>query len=186
MKGAEARVEIDGETVNKKRVQKEYRHPELDARINTERTRLEARLIRRASREGVAVPDILQEDDRELKMEKIEGPELRENMKEDFIVSMGENVARLHEGGIVHGDLTTRNVICSDQAYLIDFGLAKASERSEDRAMDLHLFRQILESQHPEKAPQAWESFMRGYRSFPGHEEVESRLKEVEERGRYK
>lgn len=56
---------------------------------------------------------------------------------------MGRAVATLHDGGLVHGDLTTSNLLLrpvpggADEVVVIDFGLAFNSALAEDRAVDL-------------------------------------------------
>ena len=101
------------------------------------------------------------------------------------MIEVGKNIQKLHEAGLIHGDLTTKNIISNSEINLIDFGLSEDSTGVEDRAVDLHLLKQILESSHPEHFDQAWENFLENYRP-EFREEVMERLEEVEERGRYK
>lgn len=177
-----------GEDVEKKRVSKSYRHPELDDRIRRHRNRREAELIRQASRAGANVPQVLEEGEHSLKLERIDGKPLKDVLEESHCRALGENLAKIHEADVIHGDLTTSNAIATDEGevYLIDFGLSFRSERIEDRAMDLHMFRQILRSSHPDREDKCWDSFVEGYRDYEKSEEVLSRLEEVESRGRYK
>ena len=49
------------------------------------------------------------------------------------------------------------------EVTLIDFGLSEDSKSVEDRAVDLHLLKQILESSHPEHFDKAWENFLENY-----------------------
>ncbi|MFB6147457.1 MAG: KEOPS complex kinase/ATPase Bud32 [Candidatus Nanohaloarchaea archaeon] len=188
VEGAEARLEFTDDRVLKKRVRKKYRHPELDEKIREERTEKEARIMRDARENGVTVPRVDRATEDTLKIEKLQGEQLKDVLENnlDAMEELGENTAKLHEGGIIHGDLTTRNALLGNQLYLIDFGLAFRSERTEDRAIDIHLLKQVLESSHPEVAKEAWERFLDGYREFDGSGEVLERLEEVEQRGRYK
>ena len=101
------------------------------------------------------------------------------------MVEVGKNIQKLHEAGLIHGDLTTKNIISNGEITLIDFGLSQASTNVEDRAVDLHLLKQILESSHPEHFEEAWNNFLNNYRP-EFRENVMKRLEEVEERGRYK
>lgn len=183
--GAEAKVVVNDD-VEKKRFEKSYRHSELDEKIRKNRNSREADLIRQASRAGVKVPQILEEKEFGLKMQRIEGKILKQELTEESSEELGSNIAKLHEADIMHGDLTTSNVIVSDSVYVIDFGLSFRSERIEDRAMDLHMFKQILRSSHPEKMERCWKSFLEGYSGYGKYEEVISRLEKVEMRGRYK
>ncbi len=187
-KGAEATVEIGEEKVVKKRENKDYRHPELDKRLRTERTKTEARLIKEAGNHNVSVPGIGKTSDFELEMEKVDGKMLKEKVKNTaFFKDLGENIGLLHSTGIIHGDLTTSNVIIQENSVtLIDFGLAFRSERNEDRAVDIHLLKQVLNSSHPEATDDAWQSFLEGYSNYENSEDVMRRLEKVEKRGRYK
>lgn len=183
--GAEAKVKI-GEEVEKKRLKKGYRHPELDKKIRKDRNSQEASILREASRASANVPQILEEDKHRLKMERIRGKPLKDNLESTYCKEVGENLAKLHDSDIIHGDLTTSNIMVSEEAYIIDFGLSFRSERIEDRAMDLHMFKQILESSHPEEAEKCWNSFLEGYSDYDKSKEVLHRLEDVELRGRYK
>lgn len=189
IQGAEAKVNIADDQVVKKREEKLYRHPELDERLRQERTESEEELMARAKQHGVNVPEILSREDSRLEMEKIDGKNLKQVVEDDpeLLKSLGKNVAHMHSAGIVHGDMTTSNVIVQDgEVFLIDFGLAFLSQRAEDRAVDIHLLRQVLETSHPEIAKEGWKFFTQGYSSFDDSEEVLSQLDEVEKRGRYK
>lgn len=188
IRGAEAEVEIEDETVIKRRNRKKYRHPELDSRLVKERTSTEEELLARAKRYGVNVPDVEEKKDRTLVLERLHGEPLKEVAeKKEVFEQLGENVAYLHSAGIIHGDLTTSNAILSDDSvFLIDFGLAFRSERDEDRAVDIHLLKQMLETSHPEIAETAWSNFLEGYSEIEDSEDVLEQLEEVEKRGRYK
>lgn len=187
LQGAEATIEING-NVLKKRERKSYRHRKLDQKIRKKRTAKEKRMMKEARKNNADVPEVEQEDDFSLSMEKIEGDQLKDVLEEhmDAMEQLGENTARLHGADIIHGDLTTRNAILSDRIYLIDFGLSSRSQRIEDRAVDIHLLKQVLESSHPEIAEEAWEKFLEGYQKYEKSGAVMERLEEVEKRGRYK
>ncbi|MCJ7450738.1 MAG: Kae1-associated serine/threonine protein kinase [Candidatus Nanohaloarchaeota archaeon QJJ-9] len=186
--GAEAVVEVSGEKVTKKRVSKGYRHKKLDKELRSERTDMEKKLIHEARRHGVKTPETEKKDDYALEMERIEGEKLKEKVEDnlDLMKKLGENVAYLHSTNIIHGDLTTSNAIVSEELYLIDFGLAFRSDRLEDKAVDIHLLRQVLDSTHNEVAGKAWEKFIEGYKVYEKSERVLEQLEEVESRGRYK
>lgn len=190
IKGAEATVEIGMEKVIKNREKKSYRHRKLDKKIREERTDTELKLIKEARKYNVPVPKAEKKDGSILEIERIEGKQLKNALEQntDTMEDHGENIARLHSTDIIHGDLTTSNAIKGpeDKIYLIDFGLAYRSQRIEDKAVDIHLLKQVLESSHPEIAEKAWESFLEGYREYEESEEALNRLEEVEERGRYK
>lgn len=185
-RGAEAVVSFDESTAEKKREKKRYRHPELDEKLRTERTTREVRLLKKARKYNVSVPEILEESETQFRMEKIDGEKLRDNLQKDLFEKLGEEVAALHELDIIHGDLTTSNVIAGEELKIIDFGLAYQSERVEDKAVDIHLLNQVLESSHSGQSRDMWESFLKGYRGMEDSDEVLEQLEEVEQRGRYK
>lgn len=187
-RGAEALIEITDEKALKTREPKNYRHPELDRKIRRERTETEARIMEKARTYGVKVPEIIDSEDSVIEMERISGRPLKEIVEEDprRMKELGENVALLHDTGVIHGDLTTSNALVDNDLYIIDFGLSFYSDRREDRAVDIHLLKQVLNSSHPEVAEEAWKSFLEGYQNHDEAEEVLEQLKEVEKRGRYK
>ena len=184
---AEAIVEIEGDLVHKRRIEKRYRVKEIDERIRRERTKSEAKLISEARRKGVPTPIIFDVNDYELVMEKIEGDLAREVINEDISERIGEFVGIVHKSGIVHGDLTTSNIIvgADDRIYFIDFGLSFIELSTEARGVDVHVFFQSLEGTH-ESYEQLKESFITGYkRTFPEAAKVLKRAEEIERRGRY-
>ena len=104
-------------------------------------------------------------------------------------LEIGKQIGRLHDNDIVHGDLTTSNMIVKDnKVYLIDFGLGFVSKRTEDKAVDLRLLRQALEGKHYDIAKKAFSCILDGYgKECKDADEIIKRLKEkVEKRGRYK
>ncbi len=182
---AEAIVEIEGDLVYKRRIEKRYRVKEVDERIRRERTKSEAKLISEARRKGVPTPIIFDVDEYELVMEKIEGNLAREVINEDISERIGEFVGILHKNGIIHGDLTTSNIIVGDHIYFIDFGLSFIESSTEARGVDVHVFFQSLKGTH-DFNEQLKESFITGYKStFPQAVQVLKRAAEIERRGRY-
>ncbi|MFH0868918.1 MAG: KEOPS complex kinase/ATPase Bud32, partial [archaeon] len=191
----------------KERVLKSYRLAEIDSKLRKERTRAEAKLLRALERAGVPVPAVLKEDDtraergsagpsrtkgsaREtmtLEIEFIDGTKVRDYLDKtsdtDICRQIGELTEKMHGAGIVHGDLTTSNLILKGKkVYLIDLGLGDFSSRVEDKAVDLHLFKECLVSKHHKIWESCWKAFLEGYKN----QEVLNRLKVVEARGRYK
>lgn len=185
IQGAEAEIEIKKDSVIKTRPEKTYRHRELDNRIRKQRTQQELSSLKKARRNGVNVPKVEKTSDYILKLEKIQGKTLEEDFRPEKMKSVGENIQKLHESGLVHGDLTTKNIIADEEVFLIDFGLSEDSPSTEDRAIDLHLLKQMLESSHPEYFNEGWENFLDNYRP-EFRKKVLERLEEVENRGRYK
>ena len=71
--------------------------------------------------------------------------------------------------------------------FFIDFGLGFFSKRLEDKAVDLHLFRQALESKHHKVWEKCFDAFIKEYEKHAEEgDKTLIRLKEVEGRGRNK
>lgn len=185
-RGAEAEVELGGTDAIKRRQPKRYRLPALDMRLRLERTRSEARLLSAARRAGVATPVVRDIDGTTIVMERVEGAVLKAALNFGTVRAAGRAVGLLHEAGIVHGDLTSSNMVVRDGGVvLIDFGLAQASEEVEARGVDVHVFLQTLASAAADPGPLA-AAFAEGYRSaFPGADAVLEREVEIRRRGRY-
>jgi N6-L-threonylcarbamoyladenine synthase/protein kinase Bud32 len=185
-RGAEAVVTLRKNTVTKQRPSKRYRVPSLDARLIAERTRAEARIISLARRAGVPTPIIRDVTGDTLVMERIDGPLLKEVLTAENVREAGRMVGRLHAAGIIHGDLTTSNLIVREgRCALIDFGLSLVSSDVEARGVDLHVFFQTLESTTADHLALK-DAFVEGYRAaFPQYGEVLAREREIGHRGRY-
>lgn len=184
--GAEATVHLEDGVIIKERMPKRYRLVELDERIRKERTRAEARLISEARRLGVLTPIIYDVNGSTIKMEYIEGKLIKNVMSPELSERVGEIIGRLHSGGIIHGDLTTSNIILlNDKIYLIDFGLAFVSRIVESQGVDVHVLFQAFKSTH-KGHERLIETFCKGYRkTFKDADKVLKRVKEIEKRGRY-
>jgi Kae1-associated kinase Bud32 len=194
-RGAEAVLYRGGGRLVKDRIRKGYRIPELDTRIRRLRTRGEERLLDRARRAGVNTPSVLESGESRLVMEFIDGGRVKDvfnsmgaKEREDVCRLIGESVSRLHSAGIMHGDLTTSNMILKEgKIYIIDFGLGKMSERSEDQAVDLFLLFEALKSTHFAYLNEAWQYILKVYRqNYNRAEEVLKSLEKIEKRRRYK
>ncbi len=208
--GAEAKILLvdwhGREAICKARIPKVYRNEKLDHWLRSKRTKEEAAILHFAKLLGVDCPVVFFADpeNTELVMEYIRGVLLRDReslaTREDlkatsslskFYLLLGKYAARLHSGNLIHGDLTTKNVIISydNRLVLIDFGLSFNSQRIEDRAEDLHLLKQAVKSSvNPERAKTIFEKVTSGYRSISGGkmtEQVLSQIEEIERRGRY-
>ena len=185
--GAEAVIERRGDLVIKRRVPKNYRLPDLDTRIRASRTRIEAKLISEARRCGVPTPVIHDVDimDYTITMEFIAGQPLKNVLNLQMSERVGELVGRLHGCGIIHGDLTTSNLILhDDRIYFIDFGLGYFEKSVEAQGVDVHVLFQTFVSTHGD--PGLEEAFSRGYRrTFAEADQVLARVCEIEARGRY-
>lgn len=184
--GAEAVISLEGNNIIKTRVQKRYRLREIDDNIRRDRTRTEARLISEARRCGVPTPIIRDVTDFEIKMEYIDGTPLKEIINPPLSGETGELIGRLHTCGIVHGDLTTSNIIFKDgKLFLIDFGLSFLDKSVEARGVDIHVLFQTFESTHDNHETLIG-AFKEGYaKTFSNAVEIIKREKQIETRGRY-
>ncbi len=182
---------VNSVAVVKERIKKSYRLPQIDERLRKQRTRGEASLLREAARAGVNVPRILEENDFTLTLEKIDGKMIKDILDENNMIEIckkiGQAVANLHSSDIIHGDLTTSNMISSHgNLYLLDFGLGFRSGKSEDKATDLHVLREALESTHFQISEKAWKIILKAYQQEYKSEKVLASLKNLEKRGRYR
>jgi len=188
-RGAEAVVMFRDGYAEKRRVPKRYRVPALDRRLITGRTRAEARLIHMARKSGVPTPVMQDITWDTIVMEQVQGTLLSDAVTKAHLREAGRVVGRLHTAGIVHGDLTTSNMILRERdgkCVLIDFGLAQVTSEIEQRGVDIHVMFQTLESTHPSAAGTLKTAFVEGYSdTFTGASDVIAREHAIELRGRY-
>ncbi len=198
-KGAEANLYydkwLDHDVVIKKRIPKNYRIGEIDGYLRKTRTKKEAKLLGEAKRCGVVTPLVydINKNENALIIEKIDGKLIKEVFKDSSIVYMknisrkiGEDIAKLHNCGIIHGDLTTSNMILKDgKLVFIDFGLGKFSDLVEDKGVDLLVFKKALRSTHYEIADECFMEILKGYKIADDYEEIVEKIDEIERRARY-
>ncbi len=179
--------------VEKHRVPKTYRIKEIDERIRRERIVLETSMLVNAKK-AVKTPHVFDVDleKKSLLMEFISGDKikdlfLREGRIKGVSKKIGESIARLHSIDIVHGDLTTSNMILDGKGgiYFIDFGLAAKSDKIEDKAMDLVVFKKMLNSTHYKCFSEIWGAFLEGYSRYKKAGEIVRKITEIEKRARY-
>ncbi len=197
-KGAEADVYISSwngkKSVLKIRKEKKYRNPSLDTRIRKQRTIREAQIISDVKSFGISTPLIYFVDYKKFSicMQYVKGKLIRD-MDEKSIpktcLQIGIIVGKLHQNGIMHGDLTTSNfILTTKHLFLIDFGLANRTEKPDDHAVDLRLFKEILNSAHANVMKKSWKNFITGYEKSVGKKHCKKILELVsviESRGRY-
>jgi tRNA A-37 threonylcarbamoyl transferase component Bud32 len=101
----------------KRRIKKSYRLPELDEKLRKLRTRSEAKLLEKAGK-IIPTPRVINvsENSKEIQMEFLNGKKLSESLDElknwkEVCQEIGQNIAKLHDADIIHGDLTTSNMI---------------------------------------------------------------------------
>lgn len=199
--GAEAIIYLDGTKIIKERISKNYRHKEIDKKIITRRTKAETKILTQASEIiNTPKPEETKEKNKII-MPYIEGDKLSESLnfyeetiQEKIMFEIGKSIAKIHENGIIHGDLTTSNIIFQKKEnnfgkiFIIDFGLGFLNGKYEDKGVDLHLLKQALEAKHFQNAETLFKEFEIGYRSINPKEaeKVFDKMKAIEKRGRYK
>jgi len=228
--GAEAILIQKGSSLIKRRIAKGYRIKEIDEKLRKTRTRAEAKIMEKLAGK-INVPKIIKIDEKikEIEMEFINGKKLSDNLdnfplkqQEAICREIGKEVAKVHDWDLIHGDLTTSNMILVESSqlaqekmmkvdvandklnktikpniditnmkdnnfkiYLIDFGLGFHSSKIEDKAVDLHLIKQALESKHFKHFQALFKAFLSSYNP-KDKVKILSQLEKVELRGRYK
>ncbi len=210
-KGAEA-VLVRGEWLGREalfkvRTRKAYRIPQIDDRIRAERTVTESRILASLLEAGIQVPGLLDVHlkDATIVMEFVHGARLKDVVAPmrgklaSIFTQVGAGVARMHGLDIIHGDLTTSNIIYEnapdrgDVAFrFIDFGLARHTASVEDKSVDVHLFKRVITSTHAVDFERMFPPFMAGYEAHLEQQgrsgdfkKIERRLEQIETRGRY-
>lgn len=192
-RGAEATIFLDNGNAVKERAEKRYRHAKIDSHLRKTRTAAEARLLNRARRAGLNTPKIFAVEKYKIEMEYVKGEKLKDLLDKKgaaeagkLLKKLGAEIAVMHNSGIIHGDLTTSNIIKADDSfYLIDFGLGEVSSSIEKKSTDLKLLKQVIKSTHS-KHEKEFAHFLEGYSGkAEGAKEILARLGEIETRGRY-
>jgi TP53 regulating kinase-like protein len=202
-KGAEANLYLSEwgslKVIVKKRIPKKYRVAELDKKIRNYRTIHEAEYLFLARKSGVPTPIVLSIDNSRniIVMEYIEGQRIKEffektdeKSKKMICKQIGNQIGRLHKNNLIHGDLTSSNMVISDQEkiYFLDFGLSFHSNECEDMGVDLHLLKRAFFSTHYKDANKCYSAIRTGYIKEVGKkiaDRVFKKSQQIERRGRY-
>ncbi|XP_061724228.1 EKC/KEOPS complex subunit TP53RK [Cydia pomonella] len=224
--GAEAKLYICNylgkPTLIKERFEKKYRQPELDVSITKERIKNEARAIVRCKAADVKTPALYLVDfeRRRIYMQHF----MHSITVKDFIINIftkhlqygsgdgpnsldklarliGQTVRKLHENNIIHGDLTTSNMLLVDknsnsndsnwldvdnvELVMIDFGLSSFDTSAEDKGVDLYVLERALISTHNDY-PEIFSKILEAYKNHSKNniKEIISKFEEVRARGR--
>ena len=173
---------------------KSYRNSLLDQKIRKQRTTRESQIISQVKSFGISTPLIYFMDINKcsILMQYIDGKIVRDLKGNDIVKvcsEIGQIVGTMHKHGIMHGDLTTSNFILDKKKlFLIDFGLASRTEKPDDHAIDLRLFKEILNSAHAEVMEKSWKNFQKGYSKAVGmkySKKILNLVAVIESRGRY-
>lgn len=200
-RGAEAEIHVSNymgrPVVQKRRVKKVYRIAEIDSMLISMRTKEESKLMTLARSYGVSVPLIYDVDLTKgiITMEYIIGKRVKdilnsltESERRLICCKIGESIARFHNHDIIHGDITTSNMILYDnRIYFIDFGLGGINSELEAKGVDLHVLMEAFgstHSQHPHCFKYVWEGYTKRYRGDAAA--VSEKIEEIVRRGRYR
>lgn len=197
-KGAESNIVkssyLGRDAVLKNRISKNYRIPEIDNKIRKARTKLEAKLLSDVKKAGVVTPILYDVDlhDKIILMEEIKGDLVKDIINEDLAYEIGENIAKFHNLNIIHGDITSSNMMVNDknQLVFIDFGLGRYSDLFEDKAVDLLVLKKSLQSIDYSTAIKIFNKVLEGYADeykddSLNREQIIKKINEIESRGRY-
>ncbi len=195
--GAEAELTLaewrGRQVVVKRRLPKTYRDASLDAALRVQRMRTELKLMAEARGCGLSVPILYDVDVDEVTftMEFVDGPRVKDLLEtledpRDLCAEVGRLAGVLHAHDLVHGDLTTSNMLWRDpRVYLIDFSLGEKTAEVEAKGVDLHLLWEAFRSAHArakEMLGWVWEGYAEAY---PEAEAVRRKMMDIEKRGRY-
>ena len=176
------------------RKKKAYRNSLLDQKIRKQRTSRESQIISQVKSFGIPTPLIYFVDLNKcsIMMQNIDGKTVRDTQNNEIVKvcnEIGKIVGTMHKNGIMHGDLTTSNFLVNKKKlFLIDFGLATRTEKPDDHAVDLRLFKEILNSAHAKVMEKSWKNFQNGYSKAVGPKyckKVLDLVAVIESRGRY-
>uniref|UniRef100_A0AAZ3QYA7 non-specific serine/threonine protein kinase n=1 Tax=Oncorhynchus tshawytscha TaxID=74940 RepID=A0AAZ3QYA7_ONCTS len=211
--GAEARVYrgsfLGKPTIVKERFPKLYRHPLLDEKLTHRRTVQEVRSILRCRKAGISAPVVYFVDYTShcIFLEDIVGSitvrdhiastplssaqKLPEERLDQLAKKMGQILAKMHDEDVVHGDLTTSNMLLKagtesgeTELVLIDFGLSYISALPEDKGVDMYVLEKAFLSTHP-NTEALFEKLLKAYAaSSKKSHAVIKKLDEVRLRGR--
>ena len=116
--GAEAVIMLNDNLIIKDRIKKSYRIREIDERIRRLRTKSETKLLNKASELIDSPKPIFTKEFNQIKMPFIKGKKLSEHLdnfplkkQKQICKQIGRDIAKLHNANIIHGDLTTSNMI---------------------------------------------------------------------------
>ncbi|XP_055508163.1 EKC/KEOPS complex subunit TP53RK isoform X2 [Leucoraja erinacea] len=191
-------------TIVKERFPKSYRHSALDKKLTHRRTVQEVRSILRCRKAGIATPVVYFVDYNAscMYLEDLVGAitvrdyvasvqKSKQDTEQLFPLAekIGLILARMHDEDVVHGDLTTSNMMIRQpekqfSLVLIDFGLSFISALPEDKGVDLYVLEKAFLSSHP-NTESVFQVILTSYSSASKKSApVIKKLDEVKQRGR--
>jgi TP53 regulating kinase-like protein len=199
--GAEAKICVSeymgNNVVQKRRIPKKYRIKNIDDRLISSRTKEEAKLMIEARNHGVSVPVIYDVDLENgiITMDYLKGKrikdilnDLTEEERKEICNKIGNSIAKFHNNDIIHGDITTSNMILfDDKIHFIDFGLGEKNTEIEAKGVDLHVLMEAIESTHS-KYSKCFEYVLEGYKKELKEDAnlVIKKVEDIVKRGRYR
>ncbi|GFO30982.1 Ekc/keops complex subunit bud32 [Plakobranchus ocellatus] len=216
LQGAEAKLYLGGDfygrpCIIKERFQKNYRHPILDKALTSQRIKSEVRANLRCRIAGIQTPTIFMVnfDTNSIYMEEIQdavtvrqhintvqaaelNPASACSQLKPLAEAIGRTLAKMHTSNIIHGDLTTSNMLLEGDPselslFLIDFGLSSFEASAEDKGVDLYVLERAFLSSHP-NSQELFDCILAAYtdqtQDKNACKEVISKLDEVRLRGR--
>ncbi|KAF9346847.1 TP53 regulating kinase [Mortierella sp. NVP85] len=192
--GAEAR-----QAIIKERFAKAYRHPALDKKLTSRRVIQEARCLNRCQKAFIDTPTVYMVDVENslIYMEYIEGTSVRDYLVTDegqgpeaqkkVAGEIGRALGLMHNIDVIHGDLTTSNLLMrqdSGSVVLIDFGLSYVSQLVEDKAVDLYVLERAFSSTHPNTEVMFAQIIEAYGESCKASKQILKKLDDVRQRGR--
>ncbi len=202
--GAEAKVYLGDSQIVKDRVEKKYRHPDLDLKLRVRRTKAENKLLGKAGKViPTPVPEVYESKSTKIVMPEVLGKKLSLVVDSFSVLDVrkigrliGKQVRLIHEENIIHGDLTTSNMILagfggvldlrSQKLYFIDYGLGFISTRLEDCAVDIYLLKQAINGRHCGIYDVLFDAIVEEYGKSEKGVRVLGQLEKVEKRRRYR
>jgi Kae1-associated kinase Bud32 len=123
--GAEAKIYLLKDKIIKSRIPKSYRLKEIDDKIRKLRTRSETKLLLKASKVISAPIPLESNDNYKIIIPFIGGKKLSQELDNftlkqqvDICKQIGKSISKLHKENLIHGDLTTSNMIYVEQSKL--------------------------------------------------------------------
>ena len=150
-----------------------------------------------ARQQGVSVPLIYDVDleNGVITMEYLKGKRVKdilnmlsEDERKRICEMIGRSIARFHNNDIIHGDITTSNMILlDDRVHFIDFGLGEKNSEIEAKGVDLHVLMEAIESTHS-KYSNCFGYVLSGYKKELEKDAdlVVKKIEEIVKRGRYR
>ena len=196
-RGAEAEIHLTEflgrEAIAKLRVPKTYRNKKIDEVLRKNRTKSEVRLMSEVKKYDVSTPIIydVSVDECMIVMQYINGERVKdilnnvsEKKRKRICYMIGESVGKMHTNNIIHGDLTTSNMILlNDKIFFIDFGLGEKNSEIEAKGVDLHVMMEGFEGAHSEV--DVFGYVLDAYKQYDKKDIIVKRMHEISRRGRY-